>query len=420
MINPNALRVGMYIQLEVGWMRHPFPVNSFRIVSDSQLQTVKALGLDAIRYFPARSEIASFETESVDDTDAVHGTARAPAREQVAADESQQALEPQPELPLHGLPPVWQRCDERFRAAAREYMQVFNCAATQPEQALAKSHGMVQGYLQDVLPTGDLVIRLLSESAGHRQAEHPVNVTVLCLLLGRALGMNAADLYELGLAALLHDIGKDSKPGATPLPRAQYESHVGDSVALAISMGVSSDVLTAMAQHHEFADGSGFPLHLIGEDLSVAGKVLCLVNSYDRLCNPEFAQEGQTPHEALSVLYAQYRERFDPIILKAFIRMMGVYPPGSVVQLADGRFAMVVSVNSSRPLKPQVLVYDAQVPLVQALPLDLEMFEEIGIRRSLRPDQLPREALSYLSPRQRICYFFERAAEPSAPKAAMP
>ena len=191
----------MYIQLEVGWMRHPFPVNSFRIVSDSQLQTVKALGLDAIRYFPARSEIASFETETVDDTDAVHGTARAPAREHVAAHESAQAPEPQPELPLHGLPPVWQRCDERFRAAAREYMQVFNCAATQPEQALAKSHGMVQGYLQDVLPTGDLVIRLLSESAGHRQAEHPVNVTVLCLLLGRALGMNAADLYELGLAA---------------------------------------------------------------------------------------------------------------------------------------------------------------------------------------------------------------------------
>jgi len=414
----------MYIQLEVGWMRHPFPVNSFRIVSDSQLQTVKALGLEVIRYFPARSEIASFDTETADNDDAASAREErlTLGREGAEPQEAALAQSPpaEPELPLHGLPPLWQRCDERFRAAAREYMQVFNCAAAQPEQALAKSHGMVQGYLQDVLPTGDLVIRLLSESSGHRQSEHPVNVTVLCLLLGRALGMNAADLYELGLAALLHDIGKDSKPGAAPPPRAQYENHVGDSVALAMGMGVSSDVLTAMAQHHEFVDGSGFPLHLIGEDLSAAGKVLCLVNSYDRLCNPEHAQEGQTPHEALSVLYAQQRERFDPTILKAFIRMMGVYPPGSVVQLADGRFAMVVSVNSSRPLKPQVLVYDAQVPLAQALPLDLEMFDEIGIRRSLRPDQLPREALSYLSPRQRICYFFERAVEPCSPKAATP
>lgn len=413
----------MYIQLEVGWMRHPFPVNSFRIVSDSQLQTVKALGLDAIRYFPARSEIASFEAAGENEAAQANADRLTLPPQGVAGDEStppERAQPQQPQSALHGLPAVWQRCDERFRAAAREYMQLFRSAATQPEQALATSHGMVQGYLQDVLPTGDLVIRLLSESSGHRQAEHPVNVTVLCLLLGRALGMNAAELYELGLAALLHDIGKDPKPGASPLPRAQYESHVGDSVALAMGMGVSSDVLTAMAQHHEFADGSGFPLHLIGEDLSAAGKVLCLVNAYDRLCNPEFAQEGQTPHEALSVLYAQYRERFDPTILKAFIRMMGVYPPGSVVQLADGRFAMVVSVNSSRPLKPQVLVYDAQVPLAQALPLDLEMFEEIGIRRSLRPDQLPREALSYLSPRQRICYFFERAVEPCTPKAATP
>jgi HD-GYP domain-containing protein (c-di-GMP phosphodiesterase class II) len=413
----------MYIQLEVGWMRHPFPVNSFRIVSDSQLQTVKALGLDAIRYFPARSEIASFEAVRDDDAAPAHAGKLTPPTltgDESAPPASAAPQRPQNALPLHGLPALWQRCDERFRAAAREYMQLFRCASTQPEQALATSHGMVQGYLQDVLPTGDLVIRLLSESSGHRQAEHPVNVTVLCLLLGRALGMNAADLYELGLAALLHDISKDPKPGATALPRAQYERHVGDSVALAMAMGVSSDVLTAMAQHHEFADGSGFPLRLIGEDLSAAGKVLCLVNAYDRLCNPEFAQEGQTPHEALSVLYAQYRERFDATILKAFIRMMGVYPPGSVVQLADGRFAMVVSVNSSRPLKPQVLVYDAQVPLAQALPLDLEMFEEIGIRRSLRPDQLPREALSYLSPRQRICYFFERAVEPCTPKAATP
>ncbi|MNF02589.1 hypothetical protein D3C80_2017570 [compost metagenome] len=98
--------------------------------------------------------------------------------------------------------------------------------------------------------------------------------------------------------------------------------------------------------------------------------------------------------------------------------MMGVYPPGSVVQLADGRYAMVVSVNSSRPLKPQVLVHDPLVPLMQARPLDLETRPDIVIRRSLRPDQLPREALSYLSPRQRICYFFERAVAPSAAEGA--
>lgn len=400
----------MYIQLEVGWMRHPFPVNSFRIISDIQLHTVKALGLEAVRYFPDRSDPdVGIETPAE-----AAGEAAALPAVPLAVNAPLQFSAPE-SPPAEALSPqLWLRCNERFRAAAREYTHLQACAATQPQQALVHSHGLVEGYIEEVLPAGDLVIRLLSESSGNRQAEHPVNVTVLCLLLGKTLGLTAVGLYELGMAALLHDLGKDGKPGAR-VPREAYERHVGDSVALANGMGVSSDVLTAMAQHHEFADGSGFPLHLIDEDLSTAGKILCLVNSYDRLCNPEFAQEGQTPHEALAMLYAQFRARFDPTILRAFIRMMGVYPPGSVVQLADGRFAMVVSVNSSRPLKPQVLVCDLQVPLALAQPLDLEMSPDIGIRRSLRPDQLPREALSYLSPRQRICYFFERAVEPGAP-----
>lgn len=91
--------------------------------------------------------------------------------------------------------------------------------------------------------------------------------------------------------------------------------------------------------------------------------------------------------------------------------MMGVYPPGSVVQLTDERYALVVSVNSSRPLKPRVIVYDTRVPKNEALILDLEQNPALGIRRSLKPSGLPRAAMDYLSPRQRICYFFERSVD---------
>ncbi len=125
-----------------------------------------------------------------------------------------------------------------------------------------------------------------------------------------------------------------------------------------------------------------------------------------------------TPHEALSVIYAQHKMRFDAVVLGAFIRMMGVYPPGSVVQLANDRYALVMSVNSSRPLRPRVLVHDPHVPKDEAVVIDLETLPELGIRRSLRPSQLPRDALDYLAPRQRICYFFERAAEPPSGEAA--
>ena len=73
------------------------------------------------------------------------------------------------------------------------------------------------------------------------------------------------------------------------------------------------------------------------------------------------------------------------------------------------------SVNSSRPLRPRVIVHDSRIPKDEAPILDLESVPELGIRRSLKPSQLPRDALDYLSPRKRICYFFERAVNSDAP-----
>ena len=173
-------------------------------------------------------------------------------------------------------------------------------------------------------------------------------------------------------------------------------------------MGLPSRALQGIAQHQELLDGSGFPLSLGGDKISQQGKVLALVNRFDLLCNPGPNTPTLTPHEALSAIFAQMKGQFDAAVLGAFIRMMGVYPPGSVVQLVNDRFAMVVSVNSLRPLRPSVLVFDTRVPREQALVLDLERVPELGIRRSLKPALLPPAAQDYLMPPPRICYFFER------------
>lgn len=156
-------------------------------------------------------------------------------------------------------------------------------------------------------------------------------------------------------------------------------------------------------------DASGFPRQLAGAAISLPGKILALVNRYDNMCNPARPATAVTPHEALSLIFSQMKQRYDGVVLAAFIRMMGVYPPGSVVQLSDAHYALVVSVNSARPLKPRVLVHDPAVPSTEALILDLERADAPGIRRSLKPASLPRAVFDYLSPRARICYFFERA-----------
>lgn len=72
-------------------------------------------------------------------------------------------------------------------------------------------------------------------------------------------------------------------------------------------MGLSSGALLGLAQHHELADGSGFPLKLTGERLSVAGRIIAMVNRYDELCNPNNPAHALTPHEALRLMFTQHR-----------------------------------------------------------------------------------------------------------------
>jgi hypothetical protein len=185
---------------------------------------------------------------------------------------------------------------------------------------------------------------------------------------------------------------------------------VAKGVAQGQRMALAATAMSVLAQHHEHVDGSGFPLRLAGERLSMAARVVAIVNRYDNLCNPQARALALTPHEAVSTLFAQGRNRYDGAVLNAFIRLMGVYPAGSLVQLTDDRYALVVGVNSSRPLRPRVLVHDGRVPRNEALILDLERESDLGIRRSLAASKLPLQALEYLDPRPRVAYYFEPLA----------
>jgi HD-GYP domain-containing protein (c-di-GMP phosphodiesterase class II) len=420
LIDVSQLRVGMFIQLDLGWMHHPFPVSSFRVASIDQIATLKELGLKEVRYVPKKSA-----PESTDSSSVLESVLSEPA---LAETDGQNLGRSVSEVSV----PTWSEdhaptvqapgaslaeCNQRFGEATRYYKSLESEALEHPEQARATTGLLVSSCVKELLTNGDSVIRLLSEGVGERSALHPVNVMVVSLLLGQSLGLSADELHDLGVAALVHDLGKlptAKKPEARTSQifgqdNKHDEAHVGKSVSLAVAMGFSSAVLKAIAQHHEMADGSGFPLRLTGGDIGRNGQVLALVNQFDRMCNPSAGAEALTPHEALSVLFAQQRNRFDSDVLRAFIRMMGVYPPGSIVQLANDQYGIVTSVNFAQPLRPKVMVHDPSIDKDQAPILNLELMAGLGIRRSLKPAQLPRDALDYLMPRQRICYFFERA-----------
>jgi putative nucleotidyltransferase with HDIG domain len=423
-IDVAQLRRGLYVQLDLGWMDHPFPKGSFRIVSDEQISTIRSLGLSQVRYFPAQSDAAALVAEpsglyadSVSALDEEPSPAEDMLVEQAAPLDEAAMFVSQRREKLNAQQRSLQICERRFNEAMRQFRRVTEQVSSKPAAAREQSQALVSGCVNDILGDGESAIRLLSETMGDRSAEHPVNVMVISLLLGKAIGLPSADMATLGVAALVHDLGKSqlpermryADPSFSDSELRCYREHVDHSVVLAQRMELSPEVVAAVAEHHEMVDGSGFPGQLKGDRLSPAGRILALVNHYDNLCNPARLVNALTPHEALSLIFAQMKPRFDSATLGAFIRMMGVYPPGSVVQLANDAFAIVVSVNSARPLKPRVIVHDVAVPREEALIVDLEEAPELGIRRSMKPSQLPRAALDYLSPRPRVCYYYERA-----------
>jgi putative nucleotidyltransferase with HDIG domain len=310
-------------------------------------------------------------------------------------------------------------CEKQFNQTAQQFRQIIDQAHAQPTAARDLSHQTINALLSELSDEHDAAIRLLSENAGEKTAQHAVNVTVISLLLGRAMNLNKADMFELGVGALLHDIGKLALPDRlrwydelfTPSERQLYQSHVVQGVNLARKMALSSTATLLIAQHHEHNDGSGYPASITEEKIIPVARIAALVNRYDNLCNPTNPVYAMTPHEALSLLFAQYKSQFHTATMTAFIRMMGIYPPGSIVQLNDERYAIVVSVNSSRPIKPKIIICEPSVPKDDALIVNLELEPQLAIRRSLKPVQLPKAAFDYLAPRKRLTYFFERGSD---------
>lgn len=458
MVDLADLRVGLFVHLDLGWMDHPFPLSSFKISSQQQIDTIRTLGLQRLRYSPEKSDpppnpdeaAAGSSGAEVQATEPDHPYAEPSKRPDGAprdgvGDETRRQIlqvSQRPGGPHSGFggsgedPSERQQkrsllaaqrqslalCEKQFAEATRTYKSMVEELDQKPQSARDRGMLVVSGLLDQMAANGESVIRLLSEGLGDRTSMHSVNVTVLSLLLGRAMKLDDLALAHLGTAALMHDLGKTQinervrfREDSFSAPQLRlYQEHVAHSVQIGRRMELPAPALLFISQHHELADGSGFPLGLKQEKIATPSSILALVNRYDGLCNPGNPSAALTPHEALSLMFAQMKARFDGATLSAFIRMMGVYPPGSVVQLVDGRYALVVSVNSSRPLKPRVIVHEPSVPRDDALVLDLETSPELGIKRSMRPLQLPRSTLDYLSPRARICYFFERAAEPDS------
>lgn len=403
------LRVGMHVILDVHWLDHDFPRNSFKVKNAEQLAKIHQLGLKKVRIDPARSD--TVPEPMLPDSEAA-----------VAETVTEQVETPMAKAKRERIERINQQraavveCERQFLKTATTLKNINSNIFARPQEAYQRANELVDQMVESVLTDRDIAIHLMKDKYGGEDMYfHALNVSVLAMMLAKQLGLPKEEVKELGFGSLFHDIGKIEIPDkvllkTTALTKAEQhllEQHCAYGEPIAKKLGLSKKATDIVTQHHECLDGSGYPRRLAGESISPLARIVAIVNTYDNLCNRPNPADSLSPYAALSHMFAHQRKQLDNGPLGVFIRCLGVYPPGTVVRLSDGTLGLVVAVNASKPLRPSVLIHDPEVPSSEAVILDLEFETELNIAECLKPMQLPRDALEYLAPRRRMTYYFD-------------
>lgn len=413
----------MFIKLDLSWFEHSFPMNSFKIINEQQILDLQALKLKHVRYIPAKSDAISLHAPARPSSNPAPPSSPAPAQVYDSILEAKRARFEKLQQQRQDIA----RCEEKFVHAATVVRNIDKMIFSRPAETLQEAGKLVDSIAEVFLGENDTVMHLIQQTGCNEELYfHSLNVSVLAMMLASEMKCSEEQIKLIGLAGLFHDIGKVNVPAAilnkcTPLTRPEqnfYELHPQYGVEVGLKAGMPQAVLSVIAQHHEFMDGSGYPQKLKGEAIHIASRIVTIANLYDNLCNHVDPRQSLTPHEALSSMYAHRRAQLDPAVMATLVKSLGVYPPGTLVRLSNDAIGLVMNVNVGKPLRPRVLVYDAEIAKEDAIILDLaEESKDLGISASIRPGLLPRAIFDYLNPRKRVNYYFDSQSQKGAAHA---
>lgn len=410
-IQVSQLCIGLYVHLDLGWMDHPFSTSNFKITDQYQIDTIKSLGLSQLRYDPKRSTVAPLTFNNVVE----FPTRKAAAKPNIETVDDRTLTYLQRKQ--QRLQQTLNESEKKFLKTSLDVKQIQKLANEQPTQALNMAEHLVQDLVTSTLTESDIAIHAMNGArTGDEHYQHEMNTLVLTMMLAKNCNLSEEDTVTIGMAALLHDIGKRQitpkitlkKEPLTHIEKSVYQSHVGLGLNMLKELPVSKKLLTIVAQHHEFADGSGYPAGLKCAEIDSLTHLLIIVNMFDNLCNPINPLAAKTPYEALGLMFSQQRQLFDQPLLRQFIKSLGIYPPGSIVRLSDQRLAGVLSTNPQQPLRPFVKIIDEDDDLNHDI-IDLREAMNINITQCIKQDQLTTVMRTQMFRRHRTNYFIDKA-----------
>jgi putative nucleotidyltransferase with HDIG domain len=251
----------------------------------------------------------------------------------------------------------------------------------------AQAKATVHKCVQSILRNPDALLWMAKVRNQHEYtAEHCLNVCILAIAFGRHLGMDETELEKLGLCGLLHDVGKmrvppeilDKPAALTPKETRMMMAHTvhGRNLLMA-AKGVYEGAVDVAYSHHERLDGLGYPRKLSGSSISRFSRIISIVDAYDAMTGDRCYAVAKTSTEAVKIIYHARGTHFDDYLSLQFIKSIGLYPPGSIVELYSGQVGIVVETNQRyRHLPKIVLMRDEKKEILdQQQVLDLSLIE---------------------------------------------
>jgi HD-GYP domain-containing protein (c-di-GMP phosphodiesterase class II) len=326
---------------------------------------------------------------------------------------TRQTLMDSPKISPEDRRQIRRQARNTFFRALSTVKEVLSSAADKKHIPVSRTRRVIHSIIDQISQDDAALIELASiKDFDEYTYAHCNNVCIYALTLGFHLGLSPRELLELGLAAIFHDVGKAKLPPDLINKPEKFNEFEWDqmrkhpiygAMTIAKTMKLDSGMARAMAvafEHHINPDHSGYPTLPDDRPTNLYSRIVSIVDNFDALSSGRiYIKDPIPPDEVMRRLMNQMRVKFDSLLLKLFVGIIGIYPVGTLVLLSNDSFGIISRTNQENLYRPELyIIADREGEKTEPILIDLSREEnhEIDIVRIIEPEKYGLKLSKYI------------------------